>query len=1025
MKRTFIYIVLGVLFFASTNVFGQEKYTDKEIGFDKDKLTEKLEKKGYGIIEIGNILKDERDIFLKVYEESKMFTKEYQSKYSNKNQRLASCILNIPQAEKQALIALYNSTSGANWSNNSGWFDFNECNWYGVTIENNHVVSLTFFNNNLTGTIPSEIGNLTSLKFLSFERNSLSGTISNISSIGSSLEFLNFTDNDLTGTIPSSLSNLTSLEHLYFSHNQFSGNIPSSLGSLNNLIRILFLNNNLEGNIPSSLGNLQNLRYLYFNSNNLEGNIPLSLGNLTALLQLYFSSNELNGQIPPSFSNLTNLEFLYLSYNQLNGTLPSGFGNFNNLKTLSMHFNDFEGDIPDFSSFQFLTRLTFRGNKFQFIDFESEFPTYYSNLDNNKFNYSPQDLMDAEETFTAIAGSSKELIMFTDDDFSLNNTYQWYKGIYPSGVEIPGAINRVYNISDVSLSDAGDYYCLANNTIINGLTLQRRPIHLEIEEGCTQEITDINLGQCIYYKNGNSKSQPPAQGSFCVGENYCFGYNDNYSGNYNDNISFLWTFYDTDGVTVLHTENIPFPNYAFPNGGLHNVTLEITYADGCTAEYTEAIVIEDCDPCDTVAILVDESGSLDEDEIDDIRTGLSRFINDQLDSGLNISIIGMSDSDGREGIDPAGNIRTDHIIREKVTSATKPMFDQWINSFGERNGEPGISGSSDYWASALTIVNNSDHTPELVVVLTDGSQTADIDYLQEQINLVRANSNLYVYGIDDEYYVNSDNVTARLSRDQDPNYTTIDRSQTITFNNSSAREVVASLRTSLDYLFGTTNQDEPISGQENLINADYYGYEDFTGLTGLYGTELGILSNLLAHSGIECTTTIDECYACYTFQPEPGNNYWLSGWVKEDLNIQVKTYENASLRLHFIDASDAIITSEILYPSGNIIDDWQRIAGQFTIPDNTVTLDLELVNSSENIPIYFDDIRVHPVNGSMKSFVYDPITYRLMAELDENNYGTYYEYDNEGGLVRVKKETSRGVKTIQETRSGNVINNDN
>ena len=58
----------------------------------------------------------------------------------------------------------------------------------------------------------------------------------------------------------------------------------------------------------------------------------------------------------------------------------------------------------------------------------------------------------------------------------------------------------------------------------------------------------------------------------------------------------------------------------------------------------------------------------------------------------------------------------------------------------------------------------------------------------------------------------------------------------------------------------------------------------------------------------------------------------------------------------------------------------------------------------------------------MKSFVYDQKTQRLMAELDENNYSTFYEYDLEGGLIRIKKETERGVFTIQETRRGNVKN---
>jgi len=60
---------------------------------------------------------------------------------------------------------------------------------------------------------------------------------------------------------------------------------------------------------------------------------------------------------------------------------------------------------------------------------------------------------------------------------------------------------------------------------------------------------------------------------------------------------------------------------------------------------------------------------------------------------------------------------------------------------------------------------------------------------------------------------------------------------------------------------------------------------------------------------------------------------------------------------------------------------------------------------------------LHPFNANMKSFVYHPVTLRLAAELDENNYAAYYEYDDDGTLNRVKKETQRGVKTISETRS--------
>ena len=55
----------------------------------------------------------------------------------------------------------------------------------------------------------------------------------------------------------------------------------------------------------------------------------------------------------------------------------------------------------------------------------------------------------------------------------------------------------------------------------------------------------------------------------------------------------------------------------------------------------------------------------------------------------------------------------------------------------------------------------------------------------------------------------------------------------------------------------------------------------------------------------------------------------------------------------------------------------------------------------------------------MKSYVYDPISLKLTAVLDENNYATFYEYDQEGTLIRTKKETERGIVTISENRQSN------
>lgn len=161
------------------------------------------------------------------------------------------------------------------------------------------------------------------------------------------------------------------------------------------------------------------------------------------------------------------------------------------------------------------------------------------------------------------------------------------------------------------------------------------------------------------------------------------------------------------------------------------------------------------------------------------------------------------------------------------------------------------------------------------------------------------------------------------------------------------------------------------------------------------------------------------CDTCNGFMPIGGRDYWISAWVKVG-SPQVKTYNNGSngpsLELSFFGSGNQPIQ---FYPTGEIIDGWQRIVGKFTIPSGSLDLNLTL-NADLTYNTYFDDIRIHPFNASMKSYVYDGETFWLTSELDDNNYATFYEYDEEGGLIRIKKETSRGIVTIQETRSNTV-----
>lgn len=71
---------------------------------------------------------------------------------------------------------------------------------------------------------------------------------------------------------------------------------------------------------------------------------------------------------------------------------------------------------------------------------------------------------------------------------------------------------------------------------------------------------------------------------------------------------------------------------------------------------------------------------------------------------------------------------------------------------------------------------------------------------------------------------------------------------------------------------------------------------------------------------------------------------------------------------------------------------------------------------------YYDDIRVYPSVSNVKTYVYHPFKSYLMAVLDENNYATFYEYNNRNQLIRLKKETEKGVITMTENVKNIKIN---
>ncbi|MHC0439215.1 hypothetical protein [Flavobacterium sp. 3-210] len=506
--------------------------------------------------------------------------------------------------------------------------------------------------------------------------------------------------------------------------------------------------------------------------------------------------------------------------------------------------------------------------------------------------------------------------------------------------------------------------------------------------------------------------------------------------NTNTAISFSFTENGTDDVYLPKSASgsitaIDLSKYV---DALTSTITATTYSDGSTNNSDGHVRNIDFCPKELscvshVALVIDESGSIDQSEANKIKKQLKLFVlaqaktNDDIGSNIYVSITGMSDSDT--------NKRTDFIEPTKMTASNVNMFYNWIDRLGKRYGETGISQASDYWKSGLDGALSYTMKPNIVLMVTDGAQTDNVAGLKETFAKFDNNNatvtepklpHLYVVGLENGSYVDRDSYTSKsVPRNEDPNYNPSMGSQ----NNLTAR-TTPWLTKSLQYLLGLTPTEFPKSDINQFTVGTYYGHSNFD----LLASDETYFADKLVDAKVVCGTAAikDFCDDCFSFKPEPGKEYILSAWVKEESSEQVKTYTNPSIKISFYNNKEALDIPgqriDFIYakPSGDIIDGWQRVVQKFKIPSNTITLGLELENMSPSIPVYFDDIRIHPLQGSIKSFIYDPQTFKLMSELDENNYSTFYEYDNEGGLVRVKKETAKGVKTIQETRSGNVIN---
>ncbi|KAM1010688.1 hypothetical protein ACFX2C_046139 [Malus domestica] len=200
-----------------------------------------------------------------------------------------------------------------------------------------------------------------SLQSLRLSNNIISGRIPRLE--GSvQLNVLDLSSNNLTGTIPKELGKLTSLFDLNLGDNKLSGSVPSEIGMLTNLQHLNLAANDFSGLIPEKLGGCTELLNLNLSKNRFSESIPLQMRSINTLQVLDLSQNSLMSDIPPQLGNLMKLEVLNLSHNELSGSIPSTFDNMLSLTVVDISYNHLEGPLPNNKAFHEASFLAFANN---------------------------------------------------------------------------------------------------------------------------------------------------------------------------------------------------------------------------------------------------------------------------------------------------------------------------------------------------------------------------------------------------------------------------------------------------------------------------------------------------------------------------------------------------------------------------------------------------------------------------------------------------------------------------------------
>eukprot|EP00934_Nitzschia_sp_Nitz4_P001426 Nitzschia sp. Nitz4//scaffold19_size178191//69539//71836//NITZ4_001972-RA/size178191-snap-gene-0.145-mRNA-1//-1//CDS//3329540664//1426//frame0 len=214
--------------------------------------------------------------------------------------------------ERYVVALVYFATSGFEWNEEHGFLAIGSvCDWHSVSSgdrnrgvfcdDNDNVQQILLPDNNLAGTIPTEIAYLKYLQTVDMRGNGIKGTVPSAFGLLSHLTQLDLQSNSFYGSMPTEMGRLTTLERLDLSSNELTGTIPTEIGHLVAMKWLGLGDNQLSGSIPNTVAAMTHLEALSIFRNNLEGSVPDGIGQLDTLVSVNLASNNLEGDFDELF----------------------------------------------------------------------------------------------------------------------------------------------------------------------------------------------------------------------------------------------------------------------------------------------------------------------------------------------------------------------------------------------------------------------------------------------------------------------------------------------------------------------------------------------------------------------------------------------------------------------------------------------------------------------------------------------------------------------------------------------------